>query len=398
MDYLGTADYLTSPVSGKVESWTHYNEWGEIVHNAVLKCGQRELDLVKRYATHDYDAVLDLYYAKARMYDAANRQFMAVDPILDPSEYDLREYVREPMALVQYLYVLDRPLVYIDPKGQIFEAIKNWGAAQLESFVTAIEDVTKHFSSSVRMADVGRGAVASVLISAGDSGAIILQALINAGYLLTWQLPSVEYFNEHLKTNEQINGFFLSMSTFSDSYYLGRVLGDLLGVSIGLGVTIKGGSELGTGLFASASAVAAPLGIALSADGVVTAGAGITIAYTAAANLDDDFSKFQCEQRNNDVSEYLDDWSAADRGSSGANMEYHYIKHGTEVGAKNLPDYCRKARAFRDTVLKKRLSHYRIGGATDNVYRWKFNGKYIDMEVIQQAGTTIYKIVSFGLQ
>ena len=54
MDYLGTADYLTSPLTGKVESWTHYNEWGEITHNAVLKCGQRELDLVKRYATHDF--------------------------------------------------------------------------------------------------------------------------------------------------------------------------------------------------------------------------------------------------------------------------------------------------------------------------------------------------------
>ncbi|USF28464.1 hypothetical protein N510_003425 [Firmicutes bacterium ASF500] len=28
MDYLGTADYLTSPVSGKAEAWPHYNEWG----------------------------------------------------------------------------------------------------------------------------------------------------------------------------------------------------------------------------------------------------------------------------------------------------------------------------------------------------------------------------------
>jgi hypothetical protein len=25
MDYLGTTDYLTSPMTGKVESWTHYN-------------------------------------------------------------------------------------------------------------------------------------------------------------------------------------------------------------------------------------------------------------------------------------------------------------------------------------------------------------------------------------
>ena len=65
-DLRGTVDYLTSPVSGKVESWTHYNEWGEITHNAVLKCGQRELDMVKNYTGHEYDAVLGIYYAKAR--------------------------------------------------------------------------------------------------------------------------------------------------------------------------------------------------------------------------------------------------------------------------------------------------------------------------------------------
>ena len=96
MDYLGTADYLTSPLTGKVESWTHYNEWGEITHNAVLKCGQRELDLVKRYATHDFDAVLNQYYAKARFYDAENRKFVEVDPVLDPSIYPVELYASNP--------------------------------------------------------------------------------------------------------------------------------------------------------------------------------------------------------------------------------------------------------------------------------------------------------------
>ena len=72
---------------------------------------------MKEYATHDYDAVLDLYYAKARFYDAYNRTFTAQDPILDPSQYDLREYVKEPMALVQYLYVTDNAINYIDILG-----------------------------------------------------------------------------------------------------------------------------------------------------------------------------------------------------------------------------------------------------------------------------------------
>ena len=116
-DYLGTTDYLTSAVNSKVISWTSYNEWGEITHNAVLNCGARELDLVKLYATHDFDAVLTQYYAKARFYDVDNRRFTAVDPILDPSQYDLSQYATDPMQLVQYLYVKDNAVNWIDLMG-----------------------------------------------------------------------------------------------------------------------------------------------------------------------------------------------------------------------------------------------------------------------------------------
>ena len=109
-DLRGTVDYLTSPVSQKIESWTHYNEWGEITHNAVLKCGQRQLDLVKNYTGHEYDAVLNLYFAKARFYDAENRRFISMDPV--------KGSVKDPLSMVQYLYVRNRPLTHIDPLGE----------------------------------------------------------------------------------------------------------------------------------------------------------------------------------------------------------------------------------------------------------------------------------------
>lgn len=83
----------------------------------MLKCGARELDLVKEYATHDFDAVLNMYYAKARFYDADNRRFVAVDPILDPGQYDLREYVTDSMQMVQYLYVKDNVVNWNDVLG-----------------------------------------------------------------------------------------------------------------------------------------------------------------------------------------------------------------------------------------------------------------------------------------
>ena len=88
-------------MSGKVESWTHYNEWGEVTHNAVLKCGQRELNLVKNYTGHEYDAVLGMYYAKARFYDAGNRRFISMDPVKGTQT--------DPISMVQYLYVKITP-------------------------------------------------------------------------------------------------------------------------------------------------------------------------------------------------------------------------------------------------------------------------------------------------
>ena len=128
-DLRGTVDYLTSPVSQKVESWTHYNEWGEIVHNAVLKTGYRELDLVKNYTGHDFDAVLNMYYAKARMYDAENRRFVSIDPILDGTKYDLKEYTTEAINFTAYVYVKDNPLRWIDPLGESALAIAGAGVA-----------------------------------------------------------------------------------------------------------------------------------------------------------------------------------------------------------------------------------------------------------------------------
>jgi RHS repeat-associated protein len=143
MDYLGTADYLTSPMTGKVESWTHYNEWGEITHNAVLKCGQRELDMVKRYATHDYDSVLEMYYAKARLYDAENRRFAAIDPILDGSIYALTFYAKNPVQFVQYLYVKNNPIIYIDQLGKKYTLAEGTMAhATIQTYISSQYEVT----------------------------------------------------------------------------------------------------------------------------------------------------------------------------------------------------------------------------------------------------------------
>ena len=108
-DRLGTADYLTDNIVGKVTSYVSYDGWGALTAKAVLKLGARELDLVNGYTGHPYDMVLGAYYAKARMYDAENRRFMAVDPV--------KGAVTNPQTMVQYTYCLDNPIRYIDPFG-----------------------------------------------------------------------------------------------------------------------------------------------------------------------------------------------------------------------------------------------------------------------------------------
>ena len=77
---------------------------------AVLKVGQRQLDLITEYTGHPYDPVLGIYYARARMYDAADRRFMAVDLV--------KGWFFDPATLVQYTYCLDNPIIYVDPYGK----------------------------------------------------------------------------------------------------------------------------------------------------------------------------------------------------------------------------------------------------------------------------------------
>jgi len=80
---LGTTDYLTDNITGRITSYVSYDDFGMLTAKAVMRLGQRELDLVTDFTGHFFDPVLGIYYARARMYDAANRRFMAIDPIKD---------------------------------------------------------------------------------------------------------------------------------------------------------------------------------------------------------------------------------------------------------------------------------------------------------------------------
>ena len=101
-------------MSGKVAGYVTYDDWGAPTMKAVLKLGLRELDLVTEYTGHPWDPVLGAYYARARMYDAADRRFMAEDLVginlANTVSYNSYAYVwNNPVRLVDMLGLAPEP-------------------------------------------------------------------------------------------------------------------------------------------------------------------------------------------------------------------------------------------------------------------------------------------------
>ena len=119
-DRLGSVVNLSDQY-GRVTARVDYTDWGEVRRytDITVDGGFRRLLPEITYATHEYDDVLNQFYAKARMYDAENKRFTAVDPILDSAGYDISSYVSDSMMLVQYLYVRDNAVNWIDPDGEL---------------------------------------------------------------------------------------------------------------------------------------------------------------------------------------------------------------------------------------------------------------------------------------
>ena len=83
-------------------------------------------------------------------------------------------------------------------------------------------------------------------------------------------------------------------------------------------------------------------------------------------------------------------WNKGSFDSSQESLEYHFKKHGNEVGAKDIEQYTRKAEEFAKNA-KKGSTKSSVRGEVEGVIRYKKNGKYID---IASDGS----IVSFGKQ
>lgn len=104
----------------------------------------------------------------------------------------------------------------------------------------------------------------------------------------------------------------------------------------------------------------------------------------------DDNSQSSNSSRDNEQfrQDTQDSWDKGSFDSPEGSLDYHFNKHGREVGATTPQQYLRKATEFAKNL--KGAKKVDIKGATGNVTRYYKNGKYIDM-----VGK---KIISFGKQ
>ena len=161
---------------------------------------------------------------------------------------------------------------------------------------------------------------------------------------------------------------------------------DSLKFGVGMAATAAGiilallgcGSEILTGGVSTAVSVPA------AASGIAIAGTGLAISGSALANMFDvriqksESSKGNGDGKNSQENANSSEWNKGSFDSSQESLDYHFNKHGEEVGAKNTEQYLRKAEEFAKNA-KKGSTKSRVRGEVEGVIRYKKNGKYIDI-------------------
>ncbi|WP_245814757.1 hypothetical protein [Cystobacter ferrugineus] len=120
--------------------------------------------------------------------------------------------------------------------------------------------------------------------------------------------------------------------------------------------------------------------VAVSAETVTIALAPGAVAMTSSRTSSDGAPK------KDDLPE-LERWHEGSYDSPLDSLQEHFAKHGAEVGAKDVSQYLRKARGFRQNL--KGAQKFPIEGATEGVVRYVKKGNYIDL-------APDGRIVSFG--
>ena len=161
---------------------------------------------------------------------------------------------------------------------------------------------------------------------------------------------------------------------------------DSLKFGVGMATTAAGIilALLGGGSEILAGGVSTAVSVPAAASGIAIAGTGLAISGSALTNMFDvriqksESSKGNGDGKNSQENANSSEWNKGSFDSSQESLDYHFNKHGEEVGAKNTEQYLRKAEEFAKNA-KKGSTKSRVRGEVEGVIRYKKNGKYIDI-------------------
>ncbi|PKF74499.1 RHS repeat-associated core domain-containing protein [Chryseobacterium sp. PMSZPI] len=138
-DYLGSILAISDEAGNKLEQ-RHYDAWGNLTHlqigNGPVITDKNTIDntslLIDRgYTSHEHFAEVGIIHMNGRLYDPLLRRFLNADEnIQDP--YNTQNYNK-------YGYVLNNPLMFNDPTGEIMgwdDVLIAIGVAIFTSFAT----------------------------------------------------------------------------------------------------------------------------------------------------------------------------------------------------------------------------------------------------------------------
>ncbi len=185
-------------------------------------------------------------------------------------------------------------------------------------------------------------------------------------------------------TGTLLQGLKYSSEVIGDTL---RYLGYLLMLYGASGGTYSGPFTGGAGAMAGSAVAAVGFGTAIA--GMILPLAGDVLAEVGTV-LQSVGKNGKISPRPSKEGSGAGNWNKGSFDSPEDSLDYHYDRHGDEVGATSRDQYLRKAEEFAKTA-KKGSTKSRVDGAVEGTIRYKKNGKYID---IAPDGS----IVSFGKQ
>ena len=349
-DIRGSTVAITD-ISGTVTDRVYYDPYGSIVE----RTGNTKTPFlyVGEYGVETDDC--GLYYMRARYYNPVIKRFVNEDPIRDGYNW--------------YAYCGGNPINRIDPTGEIAPIII-YGLTVYATMLVNSPDF--YYDAQLVSMDYANGdwfALAGDLVGmaipgATGLGSVTKQAFPKAAKFGDDAVRFISRFGDDAaRAVTKVGDDALKQIARAGNYVKAGVKSgfDTLGAKIA-GTKLYKGIEQGYDIYNSIKRGIGAVGNVLADT-------------TGSLNLG---------------GSNIGRWNKGSFDLAESSLEYHFNKHGAEVGANSPIEYLRKAEGFAQNA-KKGSTKSKVSGAVEGTTRYKKNGKYID---IAPDGT----IVSFGKQ